>query len=115
MRAYLCHLVAVQCGDAHLCHDLGDALGAGCAVVKEDFLVRQWRVQQPLLPKTGNSLKHEVRTDGVCTVTQQCADVVDLPGSEVTVSACVQTDLREYICQLYIRECFDLKSLNLTI
>ena len=62
------HLVALQGGDAHLGHDLGDAAGARCHVVSVDVLIREWRIQQASETQPRDRLIHQVRADGVRAV-----------------------------------------------
>ena len=75
------YLVAVQRGDAHLGHDLGDAPSAGGAVVEVDVLVGQLRVDEALVSQSAHHLQHQKWADSVGTVAQQQTHVVDLSAS----------------------------------
>ena len=73
------YLVAVQGGDAHLGHDLGDAACTGSTVVDIDVLIGEVLVQQTLVPQSAHHLQHQEGADGVCSIPQQQTHVVDLP------------------------------------
>ncbi len=74
-------LVALECGNTHLGHDLQHALGHGFTIGGHDGLVVAVYVLRNLTFLTGlpDCFECQVRIDGIGTVTGQQAMMVDLP------------------------------------
>ena len=73
------YLVALQGGDAHFGHHLGDAPSRGCDVAQINVLVIHEGHQFALLAKHAQSLKHKVGANGICPITEQHTEVMNLP------------------------------------
>ena len=76
-------LIGLEGGNAHLGHDLQEALGRALAVRGHDVVVTLdvWRViQKPILARLPEGFKGQVGINGIGAIAHEQAQMVDFPG-----------------------------------